>query len=741
MGMRWFFAFFLVSGFCALVYEIVWLRLAMAQFGVTTPLVSLVLAVFMAGLGLGCWGVGRLAPLFDGRSAAAPLKVYALTEGLIAVSALVVPLQLALGHRLLLSLVGEQSMSAATHYGFSAFWIAATLLPWTACMGATLPLAMSAIEKGFGGSPQSFSYLYLANVLGAVTGILVPAFLLIELLGFQGTLYMAAGLNLTLAAAAAGLSRAARLSQARGGASATPEDYGSGEVARGAANPGLLWLLFATGSISLAMEVVWIRQFTPYLGTVIYAFATILAAYLLATYLGSRAYRRWIRHGRPDATGGLWISLCLLALLPLVTADPRLPFPTGVHVWSFLRVVAGVGAFSAVVGFLTPMLVDRWSSGDPHRAGDAYAINVLGSVLGPLLAGFGLLPWTSEQGALVLLAAPLLTIGLLAVLRPAAMGLAPRGGSGRLFSSLLAASIAVIVLSEDFEDTLEVGEMHRDATAVVIATGEGMNKRLLINGVGVTHLTPETKMMAHLPLAFLPTPPRDGIIVAFGMGTSYRSLHSWGVEASAVELVPSVVELFDYYHEDGAELLASPRSRIVIDDGRRLLERSVDQYYVVVVDPPPPIGAAGSSLLYSREFYATVKRRLRPGGILQQWLSDGNDHEVRASVTRALVESFPHVRAFRSFMGQGLHFLASTQPIPATSPETLASRLPPEAVADLIEWGPHDTAEAQFEDMLHGEVPVEDILAAAPHMRTLTDDWAVNEYYWFRHRLRELGLR
>ncbi len=56
---RYFLAFFFVSGFCSLVYEVIWLRLSMAKFGVTTPMVSIVLSVFMAGLGLGSWLGGK----------------------------------------------------------------------------------------------------------------------------------------------------------------------------------------------------------------------------------------------------------------------------------------------------------------------------------------------------------------------------------------------------------------------------------------------------------------------------------------------------------------------------------------------------------------------------------------------------------------------------------------------------------------------------------------------------------
>ena len=58
--MVWCFSVFFLSGFCAILYELVWLRLAMAQFGVTTALVSIVLSMFMAGLGVGSWVAGKL---------------------------------------------------------------------------------------------------------------------------------------------------------------------------------------------------------------------------------------------------------------------------------------------------------------------------------------------------------------------------------------------------------------------------------------------------------------------------------------------------------------------------------------------------------------------------------------------------------------------------------------------------------------------------------------------------------
>jgi len=86
------FLFFFLSGGCSLVYQVVWLRTAMADFGVTTPLVSIVLSVFMAGLALGSLGAGALARRLEGRSPRTFLRLYAGAEAMIGASGvLVVP--------------------------------------------------------------------------------------------------------------------------------------------------------------------------------------------------------------------------------------------------------------------------------------------------------------------------------------------------------------------------------------------------------------------------------------------------------------------------------------------------------------------------------------------------------------------------------------------------------------------------------------------------------------------------
>ena len=726
-GLRWYFFFFFVSGFCSILYELIWLRLAMAQFGVTTAMVSIVLSSFMAGLGVGSWAAGHLVRKYARRFTSPPLHLYAMAEILIGCSAVVVPLELLAGRFVLEHVGNSLSLSSAGYYVAAGVWLACTLIPWCACMGATIPLGMYAIRSDKRlESRRSFSFLYLANVLGAVVGALIPL-LLIELFGFAGTLQFGMLLNLAICGAAFRLARkqipqAGANANANGNNEDEPNAVGMSSLHfRQMLGNRNLWLLFATGLTSMGMEVVWTRQYTIFVGTFVYSFATILGVYLAATFIGSKVYR--VSSRRHSSEGPLvWLFVWLAALIPLFTADLRPDIP------AWLRVPMGIAAFSGLLGFLTPRLVDRFSEGDPNRAGVGYAVNVAGCILGPLLAGFVLLPYLDERYALVTLALPWLLVGV-------SFTLFRQPGSAKRFTALLSiascviliASLALIFLTRSYVQEVPGAQVRRDSTATVIATGEGMDKQLYVNGVSMTFLTPITKLMSAMPLAFLDHPPQNALVICFGMGTTHRSMLSWGIDSTVVDLVPSVPALFWYYHADAPQLLKSPHSHVVVDDGRRFLERTTAQYDVIVIDPPPPIGAAGSSLLYSREFYSAALKRLRPDGILQQWFP-GGDRATTAAIARALKESFPYIRAFRSVEGWGIHYLASRQPIPDRSAADLAKRLPPSAAADLVEWGPFPTPEQQFADVLNKEMPIDTLVDADKNAPAMQDDRPINEY-------------
>jgi len=204
-----------------------------------------------------------------------------------------------------------------------------------------------------------------------------------------------------------------------------------------------------------------------------------------------------------------------------------------------------------------------------------------------------------------------------------------------------------------------------------------------------------------------------------------------------VDLVPSVPKLFSYYHSDAGMVTSSPLNHVVVDDGRRFLERSPAKYDAIIVDPPPPVQTAGSSLLYSEEFYAIAKQRLQPGGILQQWLPEA-DAATQSAVARAIKNSFPYIRVYRGMEGWGWHFLASERPIPVRTATELLARMPAAAVTDMMEWGPAPTPEKEVDMLLSHPSSPDAIIALAPGTPSLQDDRPINEYFLLRTPFGEL---
>ncbi len=593
----------------------------------------------------------------------------------------------------------------------SALIIAGSIFPWCVAMGATFPLMMAHLKE----ERTGFSFLYQANVLGAVAGTIVTVYFLVELLGLQRTLHLGSALNILIALLAVASARCAGPAPAAVAAVAP-------SVADGLSPTVCRTLLFTTGLSSMGMEVVWARLFTPVLSTFVYAFAQLLFAYLVATAAGSWLYRRHLRRGRPISSGTLLAGLAAASFLPILLNDPR-------YNLNYRVALTSIMLFCGFLGYLTPLLVDAVGQGEPARAGRAYALNVVGSILGPLTASYLLLPTVGAKVSLILFALPFLAFFAAQARRtPAGVRLS----AGILACGFLASALFINVSYEERLSPLFAdGVIRRDHVATVVTCGQGREKTLFVNGIKMTFLTPITKCMAHFPAACLVEKPREALVICFGMGTTYRSFLTWeGMNVSAVELVPSVKAAFGDFFDDTGMILAQPNGRIVVDDGRRFLKRVEARYNIITVDPPPPVESSGSSLLYSMEFYALVRRRLAPGGVFLQWFP-GGEARITASVARSLAESFPHVRTFRSMHGWGYHFLASENPVLLGNAADLAARLPKAAARDLLEWSPGETAEGIFSKMLASELPIAALTATEPEAR-ITDDRPYNEFFFIR---------
>jgi spermidine synthase len=696
----------------------VWVRLAFASFGIVAPVLSVVISVFMLGLAFGSWTGGRMIEALARKTRLSAIYFYAMTELLIGIGAFVVPLLFGIGESSL-GRLGEAN--TISYLSLSAVAIALSVFPWCFAMGATFPLVMAYVREHRDADAKSFSHLYLANVLGASLGALLTAGILVELLGFKHTLWVAGFFNLLIFAASLLLGLQGRQDADRPAEPPAAQPASSGSAS---AVPWIRAILFTTGLASLAMEVVWTRAFAPVLGNQVYAFAALLVVYLVGTWTGSWWYRRDLAASRRITVGVLLAVVAVASLLPIVLNDPRLldsVYPRA------LLALASIFPLCAALGYLTPRLIDDFSAGHPRVGGHAYALNVLGCILGPLIASYILLPMLGAALSLVVLALPLLAF---AFLYRRDISAAWRWGTGSAAGALLACALFVNVSYEDpCTWTASHCEVRRDYAATVVSLGEGMKKRMLVNGIGITELTPITKFMAHLALSFHDGKPASALVICFGMGTTYRSLLSWDVTTTAVELVPSVRDAFPYYHADAAAVIASPKGSIVIDDGRRFLNRTRETYDVIVVDPPPPVEAAGSSLLYSKEFHEAVRAHLKPGGVFQTWFPVGEERIARA-VAKSLTEVFPYVRVYRGVEGWGLHFLASMQPLKPIGADQMLSRLPPLAQADLSEWTINGLR-PDIETVLSHELPIAAVLPDRASI-VVTDDRPYNEYFLLR---------
>src|SRR5215469_8556299 len=97
------FCFFFISGFCSLVYQVIWTRMAFASFGINTPVLSVVISVFMLGLSVGSWAGGRLITPLSLKTRLSPAIFYGIAEFIIGLSAFAVPRLFSFGERVLLS--------------------------------------------------------------------------------------------------------------------------------------------------------------------------------------------------------------------------------------------------------------------------------------------------------------------------------------------------------------------------------------------------------------------------------------------------------------------------------------------------------------------------------------------------------------------------------------------------------------------------------------------------------------
>jgi hypothetical protein len=167
---------------------------------------------------------------------------------------------------------------------------------------------------------------------------------------------------------------------------------------------------------------------------------------------------------------------------------------------------------------------------------------------------------------------------------------------------------------------------------------------------------------------------RSLLVIAFGMGSSYRTGLILGERVDGVELVPTVPGMFRYFYPDANAVLADPHGHLVISDGRNYVELTDRRYDTIVVDPPPPIQSAGTGVLYSREFYAAAALRLNAGGVMAAWIPSGQTLDELKAHVRTFADVFPEITLAFTTDENGIFMFGSSRPVSFT-PDSIESVL------------------------------------------------------------------
>jgi predicted membrane-bound spermidine synthase len=295
------------------------------------------------------------------------------------------------------------------------------------------------------------------------------------------------------------------------------------------------------------------------------------------------------------------------------------------------------------------------------------AVNTAGSLVATFALPFLVIPLIGSPATLAGLV--LLNAGVGTALL---VGIERRGDSARWAGAVAGAGVMALVVLATVtgaafrNPTIElieknggtVFEATEDEIASVEAGRYGQTPQIWVAGTSMTTITVDTKFMPLLPLALRPEATR-GLTIAFGMGTSHRTALNAGVRADAVELVPSVPKMFGWFYDDAEAVLADPRGRLIIADGRNHVELTADTYDYIVVDPPPPIESSGVSVISTVEFYRASKARLVPDGIMVQWVPYGQTLDEFLAHVRSFLAVFPNVRVIAGAGGYGFYMIGS----------------------------------------------------------------------------------
>lgn len=723
-----------VSGACGLAYQVLWLRELSLVFGATVYAASTVLAAFMGGMALGAAAAGRLS-----RRLERPLTGFGLAEVGIGLAALAVaavfgraePLDAALHH-----LTGGATATQTLARFVAAL---ALLVVPTSLMGLTLPLvcASSLVRQASG---SRLSLVYGVNTAGGVVGAAVAGFYAIPAVGAGAAMRITAALSVLVGLGALLLARG---DEARGQEQGTQDrEWGTGNGEQGERVRGhggaiavpsrALGLSVAlSGAAAMALEVLWFRALLQFVPATTYAFTTMLAVVLVGLAFGSLGAARLLRRDR-DWIGWLVHAHLLTGLAALASLT--------VLAYGFDRGLVAAGPAMASVlamlpaaigmGATLPVTLHVASSGAADaaavatRVGRLYALNVAGAVAGAVATGFWLIPGIGVRHALALASAsfPLIAIVL------------ARASRHRMAPALATGLAVFAALAVVLPDPLDLAFARRHGSdrpplwrdegpqATVSVHGDAHSRQLFIDGLTQASDRPEAirvhRDIGHLAM-LLHRDPRDVLVIGLGGGATAGAVSRHGARLSIVELNEGVRRAAPWFADISYDVLRQPSTRLVVDDARSFLATTDERFDVVTADIIQPTHA-GAGALYSREYFSRVRARLKPGGLVLQWVGL-REASAYALIARTFQSVFPETTAWDG----GTLLVGSLEPLTVSRAAVARQLARPETREALTPLGlvDYDAVMARY------SAGPDELRAFVGDGPLLTDDRPLVEFY------------
>lgn len=692
---------FILSGASALIYEVIWMRQLTLVFGSTVFATSTVLTAFMAGLALGSYYFGRKID----ESKMSPLKLYAFLEVGIGGFCIIWPLLLSVLTALYVLIYRNIT---SEFYTLSLIRFVLTfgilLIPST-LMGGTLPVLTRFFVKRLEQLGTNIGILYALNTFGAVIGTVAAGFFLIEAMGIKWSLGVAIAINFGVALVALVLAQHAH--KIEEGKSAGQKEVVASE--QEAAIPKIskrerqlvLWAIGISGFCALAYEVLWTRILVFFLGSTTYAFATMLAAFLFGIALGSMVLARWVdRIKQPVTIFGilqLGIGLFALALMPAFERLYGMTYALqstfgGSRFWAFFSCFVVMSLPTFLMGASFP-LVTKIYTGNARQLGrsigNVYAINTVGSILGAFCAGFVLIPLLGIRPSIVLAVALNTSIGCMLVLKRLRVSKVDAGSGVRsvfqgvgIVVPILNVGLAVILLLTLSQPLFLKSTIYKtqrpgdevvdykeeiDATVTTLKDDEGVY-RLYVDANQAADASrwdsPSHRVIAHLPLLLHPN-PKHALVVGFGMGLTSHSITQHDVKVDAIELSKGVISAaHKHFKHVNGNIFENRLFNYKVNDGRNHILMTQTKYDMISTGIIHPLVSAGSSNIYTEDFYKLCKRILTEDGVMCQWVPLHRLPEAHYKmIIRTFINVFPETTLWYKYTPDFVILIGTLKPL------------------------------------------------------------------------------